>query len=396
MYRYHLLLLILGFYINAEAGVTVVVHSGSATFFDAQGKLKTSSKLEKGMAFELPNDFKLRSNLSSDLAFWISQERGNDVKTIKGKGTFARIIVNGKEEWIDANQFYQLALAEKTANSQNSKTEAGTAPCDGIDCLLKKNNPQALQQAAAKSAHNTKAVAEKVPPPPKRTPSLEYPFEECYSFIARDGSYGDYGKWAKEELMRYKHIWKTDFANQLMSSGSMACKNFANLSDDSKMHFFIAITQDLSATESKCGHYFTSSAGINPHGSAIGLIQLDNDNSRDHSVKGKPRVMDQKNIRTANATGVENTCVPMEWPAGYPEKAMYLNGAPAPVQSMHNPRANMRCGIGTLMRMLGEGHHPGYAGGFGPWKANKKDPNLPYTSARAIFSRHPLCQPGAK
>ncbi len=392
MYRYLIIFHLLLFCVQVQAGVTVVVHSGSAALFDAQGKLKSSSKLEKGMAFELPSSFNLRTNLSSDLAFW-SQTNTSDIKTIPGKGSFARIIVNGREEWISTNKFYELTLTQKTANSQ---TEAGAPHCDGIDCLLKKVSPNALQPAAAKSANNAKAVVAHTSPPAKKIPSLNYTFEECYSFISQDGSYGEYGRWSKEELQRYKHVWGTSFAAQVMSSGSLGCANFKNLTDDEKIHFFIAVTQDLAATESKCGHNYTSVAGINPNGSAIGLLQLDNDFNRDKSVKGNPRVMDQKNIRNENATGVADTCVPMEWPSGYAKSAMYLNGARATVQSMHNPRANIRCGIGTLMRMIGEGKHPGHAGGFGPWLSNKQDRNLPFVSARAIFSKHPLCRVGAK
>lgn len=388
MKLYILGLFILGFCIKAQAGITVVVHSGSAALFDASGKLKSSSNLKQGMAFELPKSFRLRSNLSSDLAFWM-QSQSPDIKTIPGKGTFARIIVNGKEEWVDTNQFYQLALSQQTVASTNSKTEADTS-CNSVDCLLKKSQPQVLQAAAAKSTQHTKEVVAKVAPK-KMLPSLEYTFEDCYSFISRDGSYGDYGTWAKEEFLRYRHIFASADGVKILKNGG--CANYPQLSEDEKIHFLIAVVQDLSATESRCGHYYTSSDSVkNSSGTAaIGLLQLDNDTVRDKSVRGHPKLIDQQNIRTANTTGVDDTCRSMSWPSGYSQKAMTLERGARPLNSMHNPRANIRCGIGMLMRMMAEGKHPIAGGYFGPWNVNKRDPNLPFKSARAIFSKHPLC-----
>ena len=219
-----------------------------------------------------------------------------------------------------------------------------------------------------------------------------YPFEECNHFINEStGELGAFGEIIKKQILRYGDLIDSPNVANILSNTQIrsrnefhTCSGFANLTKEQKIYYVVAMLKDLSAGESSCRYWETENKGY----PAIGLLQLDNDVKRDNGTL----LTSQQEKRTADATGVTNTCINSadKWPDGFPPRGKL--GNVSRIQTLHNPAANLACGVGIFMRTLAEGKHPITSGYFGPLNRNDNKPVLPFKLARNIYFSHPLCR----
>lgn len=224
---------------------------------------------------------------------------------------------------------------------------------------------------------------------------LQYQHPECDKFISdATGEYGPYGEMIRKHLKRYPHIFNSESAKKIMSTGQgggaravPGCAGYEHMNEEERIYFFVSVLKDLSAGESSCRYWETGDTSDDGK-NAIGLLQLDSDVFREN---GQP-LTSQQEIRTQKATGVSNSCIRATngWPPGIKPRFV-PKGRVTSAQSLHNPEANLACGIGIFMRALGEGVHPIRGAYFGPLNRNVSKP-IPFGRTNAIYGQHPLCK----
>ena len=280
------------------------------------------------------------------------------------------------------------------------------------DCKSCRNNPFKELTKGIKEAeiqHNSEDKMAFI----KTFKPLEYAHPDCDNFIDdKTGQYGPYGEMIRKQLLRYKHVFNSEKAIQIMATGKSkptstleygsgeknpiagnsvrdvyACSGYRHMSEEEKIYFFVSALRDLSAGESGCKYWATGDR-TDEGKYAIGLLQLDSDVYRENGLP----LTSQQEIRTQKATKVSNSCISAtkSWPSGF-RPNFTRNGGINRVQSLHNPEANLACGIGIFMRALGEGVHPVRGAYFGPLNRNDRKP-IPYGRTNEIYRRHPLCQ----
>ncbi len=317
-------------------------------------------------------------------------------------------LADGKKVYIPSHGLHDGLVPVAKNGSKISPINFGSEAVSGSpgkdkECKnCKKNEMQELIDAVTKAQGKQR---------------LQYGFEDCNQFINEDtNKYGPFGKMIRDELLKYDKILDDPEITDIMTTGQsrpfsslkfgsnganpnakinippvQGCAGYKNFSKEEQIFFFVSVIKDLSAGESGCRYWATENNMGGVASPAIGLLQLNNDIYKDNGIT----LPSQQGIRTENATSIGGTCNRKPQAAGFPVRGEIKHHLRS-VQSLHNPAANLSCGVGIFMRSLGEGLHPIRSGYFGPLNRNDKKPGTPFGHTRTIYSEHPLCKRSSK
>lgn len=355
-------------------------------FYDAQGK-----------ALPMANNpiIKMDSQWSGR---WDYFKYTSPTKQINHQVHTELTLSNGTKVYIPSHGLHDgiVPIKKKDFNGKTINTIIEAQAGVGIkeeECeSCRKNSIQDLQKNVKKAEQKTANPMDFI----KTFQPLQYQHPDCDNFINEEnGNYGPYGQMIRKHLLRYERTLNDPDTIRIMMTGQSrsggravpGCAGYQHMTTEEKIYFFVSALKDLSAGESGCQYWSTGDRS--PEGKyPIGLLQLDSDVYKEG---GQP-LTSQQEIRTQNATGVSNTCLNATsgWPNGFRPRFTPKGGINR-AQSLHNPEANLACGIGIFMRALGEGNHPVRSGYFGPLNINAIKP-IPYKRTNVIYNRHPLCQ----